>query len=116
LVFIKKKGTKLVFFSTEPEPVQTDWFRFGSVILEQKPVQTGLDQFFRFGSVFFLFEFGSVFQFQAYQTETEPVGFLKILIGLISFFTVRSFSYFFSDFLNLIDFLIFLLISVKYCC
>jgi hypothetical protein len=57
-----------------------------------------LAQFFWFNSVFsvwlgfflgfFLFEFGSVwfFLFQAYKTETEPVGFFKILIGLIGFF------------------------------
>ena len=36
----------------------------------------------RFG--FFRFGFGSVFQFQAY--KIKPVGFLKILISLISFF------------------------------
>jgi hypothetical protein len=40
---------------------------------------------FWFGSVFF--GLGSVwfFQFQAYKTETEPVDFFKILIGLIGF-------------------------------
>jgi hypothetical protein len=44
---------------------------------------------------FFLFGFGLVrfFRFQAYKTETEPVGFFKILIGF--FFTVRFFSFFF---------------------
>jgi hypothetical protein len=37
---------------------------------------------------FFRFGFGSVrfFRFQAYKTETEPVGFFEILIGLIGFF------------------------------
>jgi hypothetical protein len=34
---------------------------------------------------FFLFGFGSVFLFQAYKTETRPVGFLKILIDSIFF-------------------------------
>jgi hypothetical protein len=56
----------------KPKPVQTDRFRFGSVrFLEQKPVQTGLARFFRFGSVLAWFglvflvwlDFGSVFWF-----------------------------------------------------
>jgi hypothetical protein len=74
--FLSKKIIKPVFKKneTEPEPVQTDWFWFGSVILEQKPVQTGLALFFglaRFFSGlalffpvwlgFFRFGFGSVF-------------------------------------------------------
>ena len=76
-----KKIIKLVFFKnkTELEPVQTDCFRFGSVILEQKPVQTGLAWFFRFfpglARIFLVFfGLGSVrfFQFQTYKTETEP--------------------------------------------
>ena len=49
--------------------------------------------------VFFLLNwFGSVrfFRFQAYQIETKPVGFLKILIGLIDFFSrFGFFGYFF---------------------
>jgi hypothetical protein len=53
-VFIKKI-TKPNFFlkktETEPNPVQTDQFRFS--FLGQKPVQTGLAQFFRFFSVWF---------------------------------------------------------------
>jgi hypothetical protein len=48
------------------------------------------------GSVFFGLGTVWFFRFQAYKTETEPVG--KILIGF--FFTVR----FFSDFLGLIGF------------
>jgi hypothetical protein len=57
--------------------------------------------FFSLGSVRF-------FLFQAYKTETKPVGFLKILIGLIGFFSrFGFFGYFFSGFLNLIGFLIF---------
>jgi hypothetical protein len=36
------------------------------------------------------------FWFQAYKTETEPVGFFKILIGLIDFFSQFDFfDYFF---------------------
>jgi hypothetical protein len=59
-VFFFKKITKPILKKTETElkPVQTDRFRF--VFLGQKPVQTGLALFFRFGSVF-LFGFGSVF-------------------------------------------------------
>jgi hypothetical protein len=50
-------------FFKKTKPVQTDQFRFGSVFLGQKPVQTGLAQFFQFGSVLaeFFFWFGSVF-------------------------------------------------------
>jgi hypothetical protein len=38
----------------------------------------------------FFFGLGLVrfFWFQAYKTETEPVGFLKFLIGLNGFFTI----------------------------
>jgi hypothetical protein len=62
-----------------------------------------------FGSVFS--GLGSVrfFQFQAYKTETESVGFFKILIDLIDFFYGLVFSVIFFYFLGLIDFLIFLL-------
>jgi hypothetical protein len=71
--------------------------------------KTGSNQF---GSVFSsFFCLGSVwfFRFQVYKTETEPVGFFKILIGLIGFFHGSVFSViFFSGFLGLIDFLIFL--------
>ena len=79
-----------------------------------------------FGSVFFRFRFGSVrfFQFQAYKTKTEPVGFFKILIGLIGFYSrFDFFGYFFSSFLGLFGFLIFLLtptiiglpLSISFC-
>jgi len=65
-VFIKNSNQTEIFFflkktETEPTPVQTDRFRFGSVrfgFLEKKPVQTGLARFFRFGLV--LARFGSV--------------------------------------------------------
>jgi hypothetical protein len=43
----------------KPKPGQTDRFRFGSVFLGQKPVQTGLARFFRFWLGFL--GFGSVF-------------------------------------------------------
>jgi hypothetical protein len=105
--FLSKKVTESNFFKkkteTEPKPGQTDRFRFGSVFLGQKPVQTGLARFwlgfFWFGSVFFrvFFCFGSV-RFFAYKTETEPAGFFKILIGY--FFFIFS-VIFFSGFLSL---------------
>jgi len=96
---------------TETEPVQTDRFRFDSVILGKKPVQTGLTRFFpglaRFFSVWLgFFGFSSVwfFQFQAYKTKTDPkrLFFFKILISLIGFFS--RFGFF-----GLIGFLVFLL-------
>jgi hypothetical protein len=46
------------------------------------------------------------FQFQAYKTKTEPVGFFKILID---FFHGSIFSIIFSGFLGLIGFLVFFL-------
>jgi hypothetical protein len=68
----------------------------------QKPVQTGLARFFGLTRFFGLARFFSglglvrFFWFQTYKTETEPVGFLKILIGLIDFFSQFDFfSYFF---------------------
>jgi hypothetical protein len=55
-----------------------------------------------YGSVFF-----RVFQFQAYKTETEPVGFLKVLISFfhdsilsIIFFQFSRFNQFFNFFLT----------------
>ena len=56
---------------------------------------------------------GSVlfFRFQTYKTETELVGFFKILIDFFSRF--GFFSYFFSGFLDLIGFSNFLLTSSR---
>ena len=96
--FLSKKLTKPNFFKkkteTEPQPGQTDRFRFG--FLGQKPVQTDLARFsrfwlgfpvfawfFRFGSVFLVwlgffsgfFSFGSVFWFFAYETEPNRLVF-----------------------------------------
>jgi len=56
LVFIKKNNQTEIFLKKKPKPIQTDQFRFG--FLGQKPVQTGLAQFFWFGSVFFRFGSG----------------------------------------------------------
>jgi hypothetical protein len=69
------------------------FFRFGSVLARFFQFDSVLA---RFGSVFFRFfvGFGSVrfFWFFAYKTETEPAGFFKNLIGLISFFFGSVFS------------------------
>jgi hypothetical protein len=110
--FLLKTNNQINFFKKKPKPNRT-----GSNLLvlvrfkffRKKPVQTGLTRFLLgfsgFDSVFliwlgffFLFGFGLVrfFRFQAYKTETEPVGFFKILIGF--FFTVRFFSFFFPVF------------------
>ena len=100
--FYQKKRTKLNFFlkktetgSNRPVSVRFGFFeknRFKSVWLE-------------FGSVFSCL--ARFFRFQAYKTETKPVGFFKTLIGFFSRFDF--FSYFFSGFLNLISVLVFLL-------
>jgi hypothetical protein len=76
------------------------WLDFGSVWLG----------FFGFGSVFSglgSVRFSSVFSIPGLENRnrTEPVGFFKILIGLIGFFHGSVFS---SSFLSLISFLIFL--------
>jgi len=88
----------------KPKPGQTDRFRFSSVFLGKKPVQTGLARFFRFwlgflgfGSVFsglarVFFGFGSVRFFRFFVYKTEPAGFFKKLIGLIGFFFGSVFS------------------------
>jgi hypothetical protein len=91
--FLSKKVTKpkIFFFEkkteTEPKPGQTDQFRFGSVFLGQKPVQTGLARFFRFGSVFLVwlgffsgfFGFGSVrFGFFVIKPKPNRPVFSKI--------------------------------------
>ena len=80
--FLSKKITKLnFFFKKKPKPVQTDWFRLG--FFRAKTGSTSLARFFRFGSVFF----HSVLPVPSLknQNRTEPVGFFKILIGLIGF-------------------------------
>jgi len=89
--FLYKKKIKLKFFLKKSKtglnrPV------LGSVRFFRR--KTGSN---RFGSVFFCFFYlGSVrfFQFQAY--KTKPIGFLKILIGLIKKnLRFSFFSYFF---------------------
>jgi hypothetical protein len=75
--FYQKKITKpnFIFLKKKPKPGQTDWFRFGSVFLGQKPVQTGLARFFRFWLGFL--DFGSVFS-----------GFGSVFSVWLGFFSV----------------------------
>jgi hypothetical protein len=86
----------------KPKPGQTDRFRFGSVFLGQKPVQTGLARFFRFwlgflrfGSVFS--GFGSVFfslaRFFRFGSVLARFGsvFFRFFVGSVRFF--RFFGY-----------------------
>jgi hypothetical protein len=70
--FYQKKITKLILKKTKTgsnRPVSVWFFRI-------KLVQTGLARFF---PVFFVFV--RFFRFQTYKTETELVGYFKILIG-----------------------------------
>jgi hypothetical protein len=94
--FLSKKVTKPKFFlkkKTETGSNRPVSVRFGSVFLGQKTVQTGLAWFFRFW-----LGFGLVF----------PVwlGFFPVWL---SFGSVRFFRLFFSGFLGLIGFPVFLL-------
>jgi len=73
LVFIKKSNQTEIFLKKNRNRTETGSNRPVSVFLGQKPVQTGLARFsrffpvlarfFRFGSVFCRFRFGSVFRF-----------------------------------------------------
>ena len=73
--------------------------RFGSVFSVLSSVFFGLAQFFPVWVRFGFFGFSLI-----KQNRTEPVGFLKILIG---FFSRFGFFNYFSSFLNLIDFYVF---------
>jgi hypothetical protein len=101
----KKRNQTEIKKTTETGSNRPVLARFG--FLEKKLVQTGLARFF---PVFFVWvRFSSVwfFWFQAYKTETEPpVGFFKILIGLIRFFSRFGFFRFFSGFLGFSVFLL----------
>jgi hypothetical protein len=64
LVFIKKSNQTEFFLKKKPKPNQNRFKPTGFVsvrFFRKKPVQTGLARFFRFGSVFSGFFFGSVF-------------------------------------------------------
>jgi hypothetical protein len=95
--FLSKKAIKPKFFLKKKTEIGSNRpvsVRFG--FLGQKPVQTGLARFFLVGSVWLsFFRFGSVFfgfglVFFGFRlikrNRTEPVGFFKILIGLIGLF------------------------------
>ena len=82
------------------------WLQLGLVILwknQFKSVWLGFSSLTRFFLV--LLGLGSIrfFQFQVF--KTEPVSFLKILIGLICFFYSLIFSIIFSSFFSLTDIL-----------
>ena len=116
-IFIKKKKIKLRFFlkKTETGSNRPVLVRFGSVF----KIKTGsnrfgsvLVRFFQFDLVFSrFFGLGSVrfFQFQTYKTETEPVGFFKILIGFFTVGFFRLFFFRFSQFTRFFDFFLTLL-------
>ena len=116
--FYQKKVTKLNFFflkkieTSSNRPISVRFFRtktgsnrFGSVFsvwlgfFDLTRFWLDLARLFRFDLI--LTRFGSVFsvwffRFQAQKTETEPVGFFKILIGFFSRF--GFFGYFFFQF------------------
>jgi len=102
---------------TEPKPVQIDWFQFGSVFLGQKLVQTILARFFSgLAWFFFRFGFGSVwfFWFRLIKPKPNRSVFQNFNRFNWIFFTVRFFLlFFFSGFLGLISFLVFLLTPSK---
>jgi len=88
--FYQKKITKpnFIFLKKKPKPGQTDWFRFGSVFLGQKPVQTGLARFFRFWLGFL--DFGSVFSGFGSVFSVWLGFFFRFFVG---FGSVRFFGY-----------------------
>jgi len=71
--------------------------RFGSVFPGLARFWPGFFGLARFFSGFFSVRFGSVFPVPGLKNRnrTEPVGFFKILIGLIGFFYGSVFSVFF---------------------
>jgi len=139
-VFIKKKVTKLKFFLKQTEtssnwPVlvrfgffrtKTGSNRLGSVFSVWLGFQFwlgffSLARFFHFGSVCFLvflifFSLGSVrfvfFYFRLIKPKSNWIGWFFQNSNRF-FFTVRFFLLFFSSFLGLINFLIFLLTPIQ---
>jgi len=142
-VFIKKSNqTEIFFFLKKPKPNrnlvkptgfgpgQTDRFRFGSVRFFREKTSSNrfgsvfwfwlgffsLARFFRFGSVFFLFGFGSVrfgfFGFFLIKLKPNRTGrFFQNFNWFNRFFLwFGFFGCFFSGFLDLISFSVFLLI------
>jgi len=119
LVFIKKKSNETKFKKNRNRfkptgsvrfvlvfRTKTSSNRFGSVLARFDSVFSiwlGLDWFFSGLAWFFQFRFGSIFLISGLQTETELVGFFKILIG---FFHGSVFSVFFFGFLSFLVFLL----------
>ena len=122
--------------------IRVDHFRFGSVFLGQKPVQTGLARFFRFWLGFFglapfwlgfsglarlfsgflsvLVRFGSVRFFRFFLIKPKPnrTGWFFQKYNRFNrfFFRFGFFGYFFfSGFLGLIGFPVFLLTPIRLC-
>jgi hypothetical protein len=115
-VFIKKSNQTEFLFFLKKNRNRFKPTGFGSVRFFR--AKTGSNLFssvfsvwLGFFSGFFRFGFGSVFPDPGLknQNRTEPVGFFNILIGLIGFFHGSVFSViFFSSFLGLISFSVFL--------
>jgi hypothetical protein len=87
-VFIKKNN-QTEFLKKKLKPVQTDWSWFGSVRFFR--IKTG-STWFSVWLGFFRFGFGSFFSVLGLYNQTELIGFFKILIGLIEFFSRFDFS------------------------
>jgi len=104
--FLSKKVTKPNFFKKNQNRTETSSNR--PVLVRFFRAKTSSNRFRSVWLSFFRFGFGSVFLVPDLknQNRIEPVGFLKILIGFFSRF--GFFGYFFSGFLGLIDFLIYL--------
>jgi hypothetical protein len=111
-VFIKKSNqTEFFKKKKKPKPNRNQFKPTGFGSVQFFRAKTGLARFFRFwlGFLSGFFRFGSVFPVPGLKNRTEPVGFFKILIGLIWFFErFGFFGYFFSGFLGLIGFSVFL--------
>ena len=96
--FLYKKTTKPIFFYIKKTETDLNQLVFIWFFLEKNRFKhvwlsfPGLALFF-----FLLFVSVRFFRFQAYKIETEPVGFFKILIGLICFFSQFGFFGYFSS-------------------
>jgi hypothetical protein len=101
--FLPKNITKLNFLKKKPKPNRNRFkptgFGYFRAKTETQPIGLvffGLARFFSgLAQLLIAVRFGLVFQFQVYETETEPnrLVFLNMLIGLIGFF-----SFFFLNF------------------
>ena len=106
MLLLKKKNQTEFFKKKIRNRTETGSNRPVSVrfsFLKQKPVQTGLARFFRFGLVFF--RFGLVFSVPGLKNQNRTGRFFQNFNRFFSRF--GFFGYFFSNFLSLIGFLIF---------